>query len=134
MKISRFLFLYTVFTFLLGFTAYMIDRRFPGEGLLIPKFWVIFGTIALLTLLAYIFSWIGIRKGGEFSIVAIMGGILLKLLFCMVLVLVYLLKFKVDDIVFAANFISLYFLFTAFEVYALLCNLRHQNKDPKNTY
>jgi amino acid transporter len=112
----------------------MIDRRFPGEGLLIPKFWVIFGTIALLTLLAYIFSWIGIRKGGEFSIVAIMGGILLKLLFCMVLVLVYLLKFKVDDIVFAANFISLYFLFTAFEVYALLCNLRHQNKDPKNTY
>lgn len=134
MKISRFLFLYTVFTFLLGFTAYMIDRRFPGDGLLIPKFWVIFGTIALLTLLAYIFSWIGIRKGGEFSIVAIMGGILLKLLFCMVLVLVYLLKFKVDDIVFAANFISLYFLFTAFEVYALLCNLRHQNKDPKNTY
>lgn len=134
MKIPRFLFLYTVFTFLLGFTAYMIDRSFPGEGVLIPKFWVIFGTIALLTLLAYIFSWIGIRKGGEFSIVAIMGGILLKLLFCMVLVLVYLLKFKVDDIVFAANFISLYFLFTAFEVYALLCNLRHQNKDPKNTY
>ena len=60
--------------------------------------------------------------------------ILVKLLFCMVLVLVYLLKFKVNDIIFVANFISLYFLFTAFEVYALLCNLRHQNKDPKNTY
>lgn len=134
MKLSKFLLQYLLFTFLLGLTAHLIHQQYPGDGLLIPKFWVIFGAIALLTLLAYIFSWIGIRKGGEFSIVAIMGSILLKLLFCMVLVLVYLLKFKVNDIIFAANFISLYFLFTGFEVYALLCNLRHQNKDPKNTY
>jgi choline-glycine betaine transporter len=134
LKISKFLLSYGIFTFLLGLSAYLIDRSYTGQGLLIPKFWVIFGAIAILTLLAYIFSWIGIRKGGEFSIVAMMGGILLKLLFCMVLVLVYLLKFKVNDIIFVANFISLYFLFTAFEVYALLCNLRHQNKDPKNTY
>jgi hypothetical protein len=126
--------LYTIFTLLLGLIAYFIDYNYPDKDLLILKFWVIFGTIATLTLMAYIFSWIGIKKGGEFSIVAMMGGILLKLLFCMVLVLVYLLKFKVNDIIFAANFISLYFLFTAFEVYALLCNLRHQNKDPKNTY
>ncbi len=134
MKLYRFFILYTIFTLLLGLIAYFIDYNYPDKDLLILKFWVIFGTIATLTLLAYIFSWIGIKKGGEFSIVAMMGGILLKLLFCMVLVLVYLLKFKVNDIIFAANFISLYFLFTAFEVYALLCNLRHQNKDPKNTY
>jgi hypothetical protein len=133
-KLYRFFILYTIFTLLLGLIAYFIDYNYPDKDLLILKFWVIFGTIATLTLLAYIFSWIGIKKGGEFSIVAMMGGILLKLLFCMVLVLVYLLKFKVNDIIFAANFISLYFLFTAFEVYALLCNLRHQNKDPKNTY
>ena len=134
MKLSRFLFQYFLFTFLLGLTAYLLNRQYPSEGLLIPKFWVIFGAIAVLTLLAYIFSWIGIRKGGEFSIIAMMGSILVKLLFCMVLVLVYLLKFKVNDIIFAANFISLYFLFTAFEVYALLCNLRHQNKNLKNSF
>lgn len=134
MKLSKFLIQYSVFTFILGSAAYLIDQQNPGEGLLIPKFWVIFGAIAFLTLLAYIFSSIGIRKGGEFSIVAMMGAILVKLLFCMVLVLVYLLKFKVNDIIFAANFISLYFLFTGFEVYALLCNLRHQNKNLKNTF
>lgn len=134
MKLFKSLLQYLLFTFLLGLTAYLIHQQYPGAGLLIPKFWVIFGAIALLTLLAYIFSWIGIRKGGEFSIVAIMGSILLKLLFCMVLVLVYLLKFKVNDIIFAANFISLYFLFTGFEVYALLCNLRHQNKNSKNSF
>jgi len=134
LKLLRFFFLYLIFTLGVGLIAYFIDLRYPGQGLLIPKFWVIFGAIAVLTLLAYIFSWMGIRRGGEFSIVAMMGSILVKLLFCMVLVLVYLLKFKVNDIIFAANFISLYFLFTAFEVYALLCNLRHQNKNLKNSF
>lgn len=132
MSITRFLFFYTLFTFGLGVLVYTLHAN--DLLTLMPKFWVIFGAIALLTLMAYIFSWIGIRKGGEFSVLAILGGILLKLIFCMVLVLVYLQKFKVNDLVFAGNFISLYFLFTAFEVYALLCNLRHQNKHLENTH
>lgn len=132
MSLARFFVLYTLFTLGLGLLmhalyAYDLIR-------LMPKFWVIFGTIAILTFMAYMFSWIGIRKGGEFSVLAILGGILLKLIFCMVLVLFYLQKFKVNDLVFAGNFISLYFLFTAFEVYALLCNLRHQNKHLENTH
>jgi hypothetical protein len=133
MSLKRFLILFTTFTLIVGLAAYTLQITMPKEQLLIPKFWVIFGAVAMLTLLAYIFSWIGIKKGGEFSVLAIMGGILIKLIFCMILVLVYLQKFKVNDLVFVGNFISLYFLFTAFEVYALLCNLRHQNKHLKNT-
>ena len=133
MSLNRFLILFTTFTLIVGLAAYILQITMPNEQLLIPKFWVIFGALAMLTLLAYIFSWIGIKKGGEFSVLAIMGGILIKLIFCMILVLVYLQKFKVNDLVFVGNFISLYFLFTAFEVYALLCNLRHQNKHLKNT-
>lgn len=133
MSLNRFLLLFTTFTLIVGLAAYSLQITMPKEQLLIPKFWVIFGAVAMLTLLAYIFSWIGIKKGGDFSVLAIMGGILLKLIFCMILVLVYLQKFKVNDLVFVGNFISLYFLFTAFEVYALLCNLRHQNKHLKNT-
>jgi hypothetical protein len=134
MGLKRFLILFTTFTLIVGLAAYTLQITMPKEQLLIPKFWVIFGAVAMLTLLAYIFSWIGIKKGGEFSVLAIMGGILIKLIFCMILVLVYLQKFKVNDLVFVGNFISLYFLFTAFEVYALLCNLRHQNKHLKNTH
>lgn len=133
MSLNRFLILFTIFTLILGLVAYSLQITMPKAQLLIPKFWVIFGAVAMLTLLAYIFSWIGIKKGGEFSVLAIMGGILIKLIFCMILVLVYLQKFKVNDLMFVGNFISLYFLFTAFEVYALLCNLRHQNKHLKNT-
>ena len=128
MSLLRFTILFAVFTFGLGLLAYGIEAYNPGDIVLIPKFWVIFGAIAILTFMVYVMAWYGIRKGGEMSIYGIMGSIFIKMLFCMVLVLVYLLKFKVGKIQFAANFISLYFLFTAFEVYCLLRNLRHQNK------
>ena len=128
MTLSRFLFLFFGFTLIVGAGADLIERYNPSDTVLIPKFWVVFLTIALLTLIAFILSWFGIQKGGDISVFTILGGIVLKLLFCMVFVLVYLLKFKVNDIQFVVNFFSLYFLFTAFEVYCLLRNLRHQNK------
>lgn len=128
MNLSRFLLLFTGFTLLVGAGADLIERLDPGDTVLIPKFWVVFGTIAFLTLIAFVLSWIGIKKGADVSVFAILGGIVMKLLFCMVFVLVYLLKFKVNDIQFVVNFFSLYFLYTGFEVYCLLRNLRHQNK------
>lgn len=112
----------------MGAAAYWFEASNPTNTILVPKFWVIFGFLAVLTLIAYFGSLIGIKKGGESSVFLIMGGIVVKLLFCMSFVLVYLLKFKVNDVYFALEFFSIYFLFTAFEVYALLCNLRHQNK------
>ena len=128
MNLSRFLLLFTGFTLLLGAGANLIEQLNPQDTVLIPKFWVVFGTIAFLTLIAFILSWLGIKKGTDVSVFAILGGIVMKLLFCMVFVLVYLLKFKVNDIQFVVNFFSLYFLYTGFEVYCLLRNLRHQNK------
>lgn len=128
MNLSRFFLLFTGFTLLLGAAADLIERSDPADTVLIPKFWVVFGTIAFLTLIAYILSWFGIRKGAEVSVFTVLGGIVMKMIFCMVFVLVYLLKFRVNDIQFVVNFFSLYFLYTAFEVYCLLRNLRHQNK------
>jgi hypothetical protein len=46
----------------------------------------------------------------------------------MAFVLVYVLKTPVSSLHFVLNFFSLYFLFSGFEIYALLCNLRHSIK------
>jgi len=127
LNLKRFLTLFTVFTVLLAAIAVSVDTAFL-PGALVPKFWVIFGFIAFVTLIAYVVSSIGIKKGAENSIYILMGGITLKLLLCMAFVLVYLLKFRVKSLYFATEFFSLYFFYTAFEVYCLLRNLRHQNK------
>ena len=50
-----------------------------------------------------------------------------KILACLTFTLVFLLKNKVDKVVFAGDFFYVYFLNTAFEVYILLRNLRNQN-------
>lgn len=127
MTFSRFLFLFSILVVVCGSTAQLVEVS-SSAPVLVPKFWILFGFLVFLTIIAYVAAALGIQKGGEISVYAIMGSIILKLLLSMILVAVYLLKIKVNSINFATQFFSLYFLFTSFEVYCLLVNLRHQNK------
>ena len=128
MTVERFLFLIFLISLTIGAAAYLVELYTYDYVILVPKFWLLFSFLLGTTILAYIISMKGISKGDENSIFIIMGVATLKLLLCMSLVVAYLLKFKVNSIVFVIEFFSLYFSFTSFEVYALLCNLRHQNK------
>nr|WP_305121741.1 hypothetical protein [Pedobacter mongoliensis] len=114
-----------------GLVAWFFEHKNADDVILVPKFWVIFGFLSGLTIIAYGISVFGIKNGGENSVYIIMSAIVIKLLFSMMFVAVYLLKFRVNSLFFALEFFSLYFLFTSFEVYALLRNLRHQNKTEK---
>lgn len=129
MSLPRFFISFSVFTLIIGFAAYFIQYMAGTTPMLIPKFWVIFGALAMLTFIAYSISWYGMKQEAQISGFVVLGAIVIKLLFFMALVAFYLLKFKVDSILFVCNFFSLYFLFTGFEVYGLLSNLRHQNKN-----
>lgn len=113
---------------MLAAVALALPVFFPGVKLLANKFWLVFGFLGGLTLVAYIVALLGIRRNPESGILAIMGSIAIKMLFSMAFVLIYSLKHKEKDLVFVLNFFSLYLLFTFFEIYALLRNLRHQNK------
>ena len=111
-----------------GLGFFFLESFDPSTTILIPKFWVVFGFMSGLTLIVYFVSLIGIKKGGEASIPILMGGIAIKLIISMFFILIYLQNFKVNSLLFASEFFSLYFLLTSFEVYSLLVNLRHQNK------
>ena len=56
----------------------------------------------------------------------LLGSISVKLLFCMILVFIYLSKMDINPTLFLLNFFYLYFFHTVFEVYCLLRNLRNQ--------
>jgi hypothetical protein len=123
---------YIIVTVIIGLIIYLIQINDPNNVFLIPKIWVIFIFLATITIIAYLISFFGIKMGGEGSVLIIMGPMILKLLFSLAFVVVYLQKFRVNGIHFALEFFSLYFLFTAFEIYSLLCNLRDQNKNVKS--
>lgn len=108
----------------MGIAAYLIQLNSNHE-ILIPWFWGVFAIMAGLTLVAYLSSWFGIKRGGEASILSLMAVMGIKIFICMGLAIAYLMNFKVESVAFLIQFFSLYFLFTAFEVYFLLRNLRH---------
>jgi hypothetical protein len=84
--------------------------------------------MAGVTLIVYMVSWIGIKRGGESQVLITLGAIVIRLLSSLLIILFYLMNFKVDPVIFIINFFSIYFLFTVFEISCLLVNLRHQIK------
>lgn len=128
MTFARFFTVFFLISLLVGLFAYLFEQFDPTSSVLVPYFWFLFGFLALVTVIAFFLASKSLKKDSENSIYVIMGVSIAKLLLCMTLVLVYLLKVRVNGVFFALEFFSLYLLFTSFEVYALLCNLRHQNK------
>ena len=128
MSLTRFTIYYLLYSCILAVIAYFLPVVFPEQLILVKKFWLVFGFLACITFIAYILADLGIKKNPETGIMAIMGSIALKMIFSMAFVLIYSLKGKENGFVFVLNFFSLYLLFSFFEIYCLLRNLRHQNK------
>ena len=128
MSLPKFILSYLLYTLLLAGIAIALPHLFPNVKLLANNFWLVFGFLGGLTFLAYILAFLGIKRNPETGVLAIMASIAIKMLFSMAFVLIYSLNNKGKDLVFVFNFFSLYLLFTFFEIYGLLRNLRHQNK------
>jgi hypothetical protein len=128
LKLTKFTLFYILYTLILGGIAYALQYQFSDLRILASKFWVVFGFLAGITFIAYVVADLGIKRNPETGIMAIMGSIALKMIFSMAFVLIYSLNSKEKGMVFVLNFFSLYLLFSFFEIYCLLRNLRHQNK------
>ncbi|MEH3113992.1 hypothetical protein [Pedobacter terrae] len=127
MTLAKFTSIYFIFVGLLIGIVAVLPLVFPARQLFVSNFWVMFGFLAGISYIAYLLVDIGIKRDPEVGIMAIMGSIAVKMIFCMAFVLIYSIKAKGIGAVFLLNFFSLYLLFTVFEVYCLLRNLRHQN-------
>jgi hypothetical protein len=128
LKRHIFLLYFTLFALLIGAGAWGVQQIVSTQIILGPHFWVLFGSLYVLTIVAYLISDIGIKSSAEYGVYAVLGGIVLKMLFCLMLIVVLILKYPETKLVTAFNFFSLYLLFTIFEVICLLRNLRDQKK------
>jgi hypothetical protein len=101
---------------------------FTGYDLVHPLAYVIVAFFALLTLGAYY----AIQKGakndpGSFQLY-FMGSSVLRVLLCMTAVFIYVFQASERELQFALNFFAIYFIYTGFEIYCLLSNLRRISK------
>lgn len=127
MTLFRFTIRYVFFGLVLVLISGLLAKSFPRNEVFVSNYWVIFIFLFVLTYIAYLVSDFGLKKTPQMGVVAIMGGIILKLLFALSFALVILTKTTENQLVFVLNYFSLYLLFTLFEVMCLLRNLRDQN-------
>jgi len=94
---------------------------------LAPHFWLIFFYISGFTLLGLGGILLVQQKKKEYYVQAFLASTTVKILACLFLIVIYLMKNKVNKYVFLADFFYVYLLNMVFEVYLLLRNLRHKN-------
>ena len=126
MKISQSIFTFLLFTLLIA--AAPIALQYTGNTTLLDhEFWTLFSFISVLTFLVLVMMLVTYQKKKEYFAQAFLGGTTLKILITMIFIFVLLRNNKVNKLIFMADFLYIYLLNTAFEVYILLRNLRHEN-------
>jgi hypothetical protein len=125
MKIYQALLFFLWFTFIIAIPPYYL-KNYGHADMIMPDFWLIFSFLALLTLIVVTGILVVRQMYPNMFSEAFMGGTVFKILSCLIFVLVFLAKNKVNKYVFIGDFFYVYFLNTAFEVYILLRTLRHK--------
>ena len=128
LKHNAFFFL---FSLIFALVIFGLQNFFGFQDIFIVKFWLMFVFVAGVTWGAINACLFGINSVGSNTSFIILCANTIKLLFCMFFALFYLQTYNVNPFYFVVCFFSVYLLFTAFEIYTLLLNLRHLNKKLK---
>jgi len=83
----------------------------------------------LLTVAVYSLSYFGLKKGNQLFMTTAMGSVMVKLFASIIFIIILLANGVENKANFVIAFFVYYFLFTAFEIYSLLYNLRAQIKN-----
>jgi hypothetical protein len=125
MKITPFLLFFLLFTVVIAVPPAVL--QFTGNThLLNPGFWWLFFFISALTLAILVLMLTVRAKKPDYFVQAFMGGTTFKILASLVFIMVFLAENTVNKFVFMGDFLYIYLLNTAFEIYVLLRNLRHE--------
>lgn len=126
MKVYRSILWYLLFALALAVPPFILMQN-GSNDLIVTHFWVIFSYICGLTLLSLIFILVIQQRNSEMYTGAFLGATTFKLLTCLIFVLIFIKKNNPEKLSFVADFVYIYFLNMAFEVWTLLSNLRNQN-------
>ncbi len=126
MKILPSILSYFGFIILLAVLPFVAQHN-GYDDWLVPRFWLIFFFLSGLTFLVLGSILIVQQKNEEYYVQVFLAATTVKILACLVFIVLFLMKNKLNKHVFLADFFYVYLLNMVFEVYILLRNLRHKN-------
>lgn len=126
MKVSTAIIYFIIFTVVIAIPPVVLQQTGNGN-LLDGSFWTLFTFMSILTLLALMAMVIVFHKSPDYFAQAFLGATTVKILACFIFIFIFLRNNKVNKSIFPVDFLYIYLLNTAFELYILLRNLRHKN-------
>ncbi|UOE50222.1 hypothetical protein MTO98_03945 [Mucilaginibacter sp. SMC90] len=125
MKLRTVILLFVLLAVIIALPPFLLSRS-SYAGWIDPHFWLIFGFITGLTFITTISILIVAKINQEIYAQTFLAATMVKLLTCMFFCLFFLVKIKVNGVIFIANFFYVYFFNLVFEIYGLLRTLRNQ--------
>ncbi len=127
MSFSRFVFFCAIIAIILYALGEITNNIFPRRVFIdsYPFFIVFF---LFITSLTYFICLIGLKKEADSSVFIVLGSVVVKLLLSMVFALIFIYGNRIDKLGFLISFFLPYFIYSTFEIYTLLYNLRALKK------
>ncbi|QCR24191.1 hypothetical protein C1N53_18755 [Pontibacter sp. SGAir0037] len=112
-----------IFSGIIGLVIWML-MYFTGHMLVHQYIWYIGAFFVFVTGFAYYITDLGVKNDPENFQVYYFSAVGFRFVLSLAVVLGYAYFVKAGILIFVLNFFMLYFLFTGFEIYSLLANLR----------
>lgn len=104
--------------------------QFSGYQLVHPYVWYLLGFFVFLTGFAHYLTHLGLKHDPENFSAYYFASMGLRMVFCIIVIFMYRYYTEENLVQFVFNFFMLYFIYTGFEIHALLSNLRRNSKKP----
>ena len=131
MNLGFFLVRFPLFSGFIALVIILLKNFAPG--ILVSYIWALyFFNVFLIPGIYFLALWGSIQEGPR-SVLIILASDLLKMVLSLILCAIVVLKFHPEPVVFGLNFFILYIIFSTFEIYCLLHNLRLQKKEEKTS-
>lgn len=127
MKLIAFAFWGLIIAFLLYLTG-IIANQYTVKAYFLPSYSYFILFFYLVGLLAFWISSVGLKKSSDSSVFIVLASVVAKLLLSMVFALIFIYGNRIDKIGFLISFFIPYFIYSTFEIYSLMYNLRALKK------
>ncbi len=122
---------FSMYSLVIGIVLYTIGiltNSYAAKPYFIASYPYFISFFLLIGIVAYKICLFGLKKSADSSVFVILGSVVAKLLLSMVLALIFIYGNRIDKIGFLISFFLPYFIYSTFEIYSLMHNLRALKK------
>lgn len=122
---------YSIYNLFIGVILYffgVLINNWSSKMVFLPTYPIFIFFFFVISLLVYIICVFGLKKEADSSVFIVLGAVVVKLLLSMVFALIFIYGNRIDKVGFLISFFLPYFIYSTFEIYTLLYNLRALKK------